>query len=74
MKSHELTKAAFGDVLLEKLFLNIRKTVFKNFRPSGLLIIKKRLQHRCFPVNVMKFFRTHILNNICEQLLLKLKA
>ena len=33
--------------------------------------IKKRLQHRCFPVNIAKFLRTSILKNICEQLLLK---
>ena len=34
--------------------------------------IKKRLQHRCFPVNIAKFLRTPILKNICEQLLLDL--
>ena len=33
--------------------------------------IKKRLQHRCFPVNIAKFLRNPILKNICEQLLLK---
>ena len=32
--------------------------------------IKKRLQHRCFPVNIAKFLRTPILKNICEWLLL----
>ena len=31
--------------------------------------IKKRLQHRCFLVNIAKIFRTPILKNICEQLL-----
>ena len=30
--------------------------------------IKKRLQHRCFPVNISKFLGTTILKNICEQL------
>ena len=34
---------------------------FRNF-------IKKRLQHRCFPVNIGKFLRKPILENICEQL------
>ena len=29
---------------------------------------KKRFQHRCFPVNIVKFLRTAILNN-CERLL-----
>ena len=32
--------------------------------------IKKRFQHRGFPVKLGKFFRTHILKNICERLLL----
>ena len=32
--------------------------------------IKKRLQHRCFPVKIAKFWRTYILKNICEWLLL----
>ena len=33
-------------------------------------LIKKGLQHRCFPVNIAKFLRTPILKNICEPLLL----
>ena len=33
--------------------------------------IKKRLQHRLFPVNIAKLLRTPILKNICERLLLK---
>ena len=32
--------------------------------------IKKRLQHRCFPVNIAKSLRTPILKIICERLLL----
>ena len=32
--------------------------------------IKKRFQHRCFPVKFVKFLRAHILKNICERLLL----
>ena len=32
--------------------------------------IKKRLQHRCFSVNTVKFFRAPILKNICKRLLL----
>ena len=34
--------------------------------------IEKRLQHRCFPVNIAKFLRTPILKNICERLLLEI--
>ena len=33
--------------------------------------LKKRLQYRCFPVNIAKFLRTLILMKICEQLLLQ---
>ena len=32
--------------------------------------LKKRLRHRCFPVNYVKFLRTLISKNICERLLL----
>ena len=32
--------------------------------------VKKRLQLRCFPVNIAKFLRTPILKNICKWLLL----
>ena len=31
------------------------------------------LQHRCFPVNIVKFIRKPILKNICERLLLYLQ-
>ena len=30
--------------------------------------IKKRVQHRCFPVTIAKFLRTSVLKNICERL------
>ena len=32
-------------------------------------MIEKRLQHRCFSVNIAKFLRTRILRYICERLL-----
>ena len=35
--------------------------------------LKKRFQHRCFPVDIAKFFRTAILNFICQWLLLDLQ-
>ena len=34
-------------------------------------LIKKRLQHTCFPVNIAKFLKTFILKRTCERLLLK---
>ena len=33
---------------------------------NKVAVISKRLQHRCFPVNIGKFLRTPILKNICE--------
>ena len=35
-------------------------------------LLKKRLQHRCFPVKVAKFLRIPILKNICERLLVNI--
>ena len=35
------------------------------FRPATL--IKKRIEHRCFPVKFTKFLRTAILNNLFQQ-------
>ena len=37
-------------------------------------IIKKRLQHRCFPVNIAKSLRASILKIICKWLLLPLEV
>ena len=34
--------------------------------------LKKRLQRRCFPLNILKFLRTPILKNFCERLLLNI--
>ena len=48
---------------LESLFYQSCK--FEDF-------IKKRLQHRRFPVNVAKFSRAPLLKNICKRLLLRL--
>ena len=44
------------------LFLN------KNAGLQSWNLIKKRLQHRYFPVNIAKFLRKLVLKNICEQL------
>ena len=49
--------------MLESLF---KKVAGLEARKS----IKERLQHRCFPVNIAKFLRTRILENICELMLL----
>ena len=39
-------------------------------RLKACKIIKKGIQHWCFPVNIEKFLRTPTLKNICERLLL----
>ena len=47
-------------LVLESHFNKARGLKFYN-------IIKKRLQHRCFPMNTAKFLRTTILENISER-------
>ena len=47
--------------MLESLFAGLQACNF----------VKKRHQHRCFPVNITKFLRTPILKDICQRLLLK---
>ena len=51
----------------------VLEPVFKKVAGSdlGLQFIKKRLQHRCFPVEFAIFLRTPILKNIFERLLLR---
>ena len=65
------TEAATRDVLCKKVFLEILKNSQENFtglRPATLL--KKRLLHRSFPVNFVKFLRTPFLQNTSGRLLL----
>ena len=57
----QVTEAATGGVL--KKF-----TKFLRLATS----LKKRLQHRCFPVNFVKFLKTPFLHNTPWRLLLKL--
>ena len=40
------------------------------FRENVSGLIKKRVQHRCSPVNIAKFLRIPILKTTCERLLL----
>ena len=51
--------------MLESFFNNFAGLQAHNF-------ITKRLQHRCFPVNIVKFLKTSILKDIFERLLLNL--
>ena len=50
-------------LVLESLFNKFAGLQAGNF-------ITKRFQHRCFPVNIVKFLKTSILKDICERLLL----
>ena len=73
-----LTEAATRGVLCEKVFLEIWQISQENTcarvsflikkRPATLL--KRRLWHRCFPVNFVKFLRTPFLQNTSGRLLL----
>ena len=54
---------------IKKAILNIF-VIFTGNHPFWNLFTKKRLQDRCFPVYIVKFLRTSILKNICEQLFL----
>ena len=53
-----------GQHLCQSLFFN----KVEGLRPASLF--KKRLWHRCFPVNFAKFLRTPFLQNTSRQLLL----
>ena len=46
--------------------------IFTGKHLKACYFIKKRLQHKGFPVNTAKFLRTPISKNICERLLLDL--
>ena len=50
----------------------VTNTIVTDFRTATLL--KKRLQHGCFPVNCTKFLRTHLLQSTTGWLLLKVAA
>ena len=61
--SLELRKFHRKTPVLESLFNRITGL-------KGCKFIKKRLQHRCFPVKFKTFLRAPILKNICKRLLL----
>ena len=53
---------------IKKPFLIDNKPFLINAGLQSWNFIKKRLQHRCFSVNIGKFLRTPVLKNICERL------
>ena len=58
----ETPETATGDVLYEKVFLEILQNSQEN-TCARASFVKKRLQHRCFLVNLAKFLRTPFLQN-----------
>ena len=73
-------KAATGGFCKKKFFLKISLYIKKKTPELGSLFnkvvgleacnfIEKRLQLRCFPLNIAKFLKTPIMKNICERLL-----
>ena len=66
-------------VLWKKMFLKISQISQENtcwilflinLQALGLQFFKKRLRHRCFPVNIAKLLRARILKNSCKLQLL----
>ena len=68
-KKGSLLRSSHRKSSIKKLFFPIK--VFKSLHDCN--IIKNRLQHRCFPVNIAKFLRAPILTDIYKQLLLFFK-
>ena len=64
-------EAGTGVVLYKKLLLKILQYSQEN-TCVGVSFIKRRVQHRCFPVNIAKCLRTPILKNSYEWRLLRL--
>ena len=76
-------EAATGGILQKKVFLEVSRNSQENTCPESLFnkvnnnkglrpatLLKKRLCHRCFPVNFAKFLRTPFLQNTSGRLLL----
>ena len=68
---------------------SVKKCVLKNFgnftgkhlcrslfliKLQACNFVKKRLQHKCFPVKFTKFLITFVLKKICERLLLYIQS
>ena len=66
-----LSEAVAHRCSLKKVLLKIAKNFQKNSHARGLqLYLKKRLWHRCFPVNFAKFLRTtFFVEHLCWLLL-----
>ena len=72
-------EAATGSFLKKKVFLKLSKVSQKTLVLESLFnkfcknFVKKRLQHRCFPVKFAKLLRMPTLKNISQRLLLYMR-
>ena len=64
------SEAAVKSCSIKKAFLEISQNSQENAY-ARVSFLKKRLWHRCFPVNFSKFLRTPFLRNTSGQLFLK---
>ena len=67
-----MAKSSYWRCSVKKVFLEILEMEQEN-TCVGANFIKKRLQHRCFPVKFETFFRTTNLQTICKAALLSLR-
>ena len=78
--SNSVVRSSRPEVFCKKVFLKISQILQESNCVNPIFnevegleacnFTKKRLQHRCCPVNIAKFLRTLILKNICKRLLL----
>ena len=71
-KQKNLTPSKAGCLMWHRDTSRLLWLFFKKRNGSEVLFIKKRLQYRCFLVNIAKFLRIPILKNICERLLFQM--
>ena len=67
-----LTKGVFKNLAIftGKHLCCVRISFYKVAGLKACIFIKKRIQHRCFLVNIAKFLRIPILKKVCKRLLL----
>ena len=80
---NDLSRSSYRSCSVKKVFLEVSRNSQENTCPESLFnkvnnnkglrpatLLKKRLFHRCFPVNFAKFLRTPFLQNTSGRLLL----
>ena len=80
---NDLSRSSYRSCSVKKVFLEVSRNSQENTCPESLFnkvnnnkglrpatLLKKRLFHRCFPVNFAKFLRTPFLQSTSRRLLL----